>query len=169
MDRFIVNGGSDIYRLPSLSSMHLTLYSAIRPQGESFDERDPFYSRIGDVPRFFEKIAADKLGTLVLRFDHDEATEEPLPFLEELRKLRDFMETTLLQRCPHLRTITMDIGCPVDKLLWWKGHLTESWPQLFSKGMLDVVTTGMRKCVFQYPAEHIRYTLTHDSFHSDFV
>lgn len=149
MVHFTVNKGSDIYLLPSLSSMNLTLYSAIRPEGESFGKRDPFYSRIGDVPRLFESIAVESLSTLVLRFDHKEAALETLLCLEELRKIQGFMETTLLQRCPRLQTITMDVGCPVDKLLWWKGRLAESFPRLLSKGMLDIVTTGMRKYVGQ--------------------
>ena len=125
------------------------MYSAVRPEGESFGERDPFYSRIGDIPRLFEIIAADKLSTLVLSFDHNEATLEPLPCLEELRKIKGFMETTLLQRFPQLQSITMDVGCSAEKLLWWKEQLAESYPRLLSKGMLDVVTTGMRKCVSQ--------------------
>ena len=141
------NKGSDIYYLPSLFSMHLTLYSAIQPYGESYVERDPFYSRIGDVPRLFECIAADRLRTLLLRFDPSEANLEPLPCLEELRKIQGFMETTLLQRCPDLQMITLDVGCPVDKLSWWKGHMAECYPRLLLKGMLDIVTTGMRQYV----------------------
>ena len=141
---YIGNNGSDTHLLPALSSMHLALYTYVHPLMMSERRDESFYTRIAGIPQFFKRIVADHLHTLVLKFDPKEATLEPLPCLEELRKLQGFMESTLLQRYPCLRKITLDIGCPIEMLPWWKMRLAECYPKLLSKGMLDIMTTGMR-------------------------
>ncbi|TBU25916.1 hypothetical protein BD311DRAFT_726968 [Dichomitus squalens] len=80
---------------------------------------------------------------LVLTFDAMEVATEPLLYLEELRKIQMFMEITLLQRFPHLRTICLDVRSTDETLPWWKTHIGECYPMLLSKGILEVATSRM--------------------------